>query len=152
MNEKVARRDDVQELGSRVLRVARYLELKRRDALARHNLDVWEYDVLTALRAAESSEGLSPGELMAATQVASGTVTNRVDRLSARGFVSREPDPRDGRGVLVRLRPAGRKRIDTAARDLTKAETAIWQALSPHQQAQLTRLLRDLLTTTGAAD
>ena len=46
----------------------------------------------------------------------SGTMTNRVDRLAARGLVERLPDPRDRRGVLVRLTPAGRTRRRRRAR------------------------------------
>ena len=65
---------------------------------------------------------LTPGWLMVHTQVASGTMTNRVTRLDDRGFVTREPDPDDGRGVLVRLTAAGRKKVDAAAIEIAAAE------------------------------
>ena len=63
---------------------------------------------------------LSPGRLLRETLVTSGTMTNRVDRLAARGFVERYPDPDDRRGVLVRLTAEGktrrRRRVRGAAR------------------------------------
>ena len=53
-----------------------------------------------------------PGQLVRETGVTSGTMTNRVDRLTARRLVSREEHPADGRGVLVRLTDQGRETVD----------------------------------------
>ena len=64
--------------------------------------------MLAALRRAGAPYELSPGRLLRETLVTSGTMTNRVDRLAARGLVTRLPDPNDRRGVLVRLTRAGR--------------------------------------------
>ena len=47
--------------------------------------------------------------------VTSGTMTNRVDRLAARGLVTREEHPDDRRGVLVRLTDDGRRAVDAAS-------------------------------------
>ena len=66
---------------SRVTRLARHLDLARRNAFARHQLEVWEFDVLSALRRAGEPYQLSPGTLVAQTLVTSGTMTNRIDRL-----------------------------------------------------------------------
>jgi DNA-binding MarR family transcriptional regulator len=136
-------------LSERVIRLARRLELERRTVLADHALEVWEYDVLLALRCAESSAGSSPGELMAATQVASGTMTNRVDRLVRRGFVTREPDPADLRGVLVRLTTSGRKRTDQATAGITRNEGDIWANLAERRQSQLNAALHEMLSALG---
>ena len=134
-------------LSDRVIRLARHLDSGRRKALAARELEVWEYDVLLALRAAESAAGLSPSELMAATQVASATMTNRVDRLARRGFVSREPDPADHRGVLVRLTTAGRRRVEHAATDVATAERVVWAELPERRRSQLIAALREVLIT-----
>ena len=79
----------------------------------------WEFDVLAALRRAGAPYELSPGRLLRETLVTSGTMTNRVDRLAARGLVERYPDPDDRRGVIVRLTPEGkatrRRRVRGAA-------------------------------------
>ena len=139
-------------LTERVVRLARYLEIGRRQVLASHALEVWEYDVLFALRAAESAAGRSPSELMAATQVASGTVTNRVDRLLRRNLVTREPDPSDHRGVLVRLTTAGRRRIDQASSAVATAEEALWANLAERRQSQLTAALREMLSAVENSD
>lgn len=136
-------------LSERVIRLARHLEFGRRKALVQREIEVWEYDVLLALRAANSPSGLSPGELMSATQVASGTMTNRVDRLVRRGFVTREPDPQDLRGVLVRLTATGRKRLDQAAVDVAASEREVWANLAERRQTQLNAALREMLSALG---
>src|SRR3978361_1077944 len=71
---------------SRVSRLARHLDLARRRAFTAHRIETWEFDVLAALRRAGSPYELSPGRLLRATLVTSGTMTSRIDRLADRGF------------------------------------------------------------------
>jgi len=137
--------DDDTGRTSRVIRLARHLELARRDVLASRDLESWEYDVLAALRAATSPHQLSPGALVTQTQVASGTMTNRVDRLSRRGYVTREPDPDDRRGVLVRLTVSGRRKIDLVAADPATAEALAWQGLGARKSDQLDAVVTELI-------
>lgn len=44
---------------------------------------------------------LTPRQLAEHTGLTSGTITGVIDRLEAHGFVTREPDPRDRRKVVV---------------------------------------------------
>ena len=127
---------------SRVTRLARHLDRARRDAFAHHELETWEFDVLAALRRAGVPYELSPGQLLTVTLVASGTMTNRIDRLASRGLVTRRPDPGDRRGVLVTLTDEGRSRVDEALSDLLVQEHAILDGLSPADRTQLAVLLR----------
>ncbi len=127
---------------SRVTRLARHLDRARRDAFTEHDLETWEFDVLAALRRAGAPYELSPGQLLTQTLVASGTMTNRIDRLAARDLVQRGPDPDDRRGVLVRLTEEGRTRVDEALSDLLGQEEAILAGLSAADRAQLADLLR----------
>ncbi len=143
--------DDTEALATAVIRLARHLELARRDTLAARELEVWEYDVLLALRVAEEKAGLSPGALINATQVASGTMTNRIDRLARRGLVTREPDPADRRGVLVRLTPTGRRRIDQARGDVRKAESRTLEPIGARKRQQLTAAVTDTLAVFESA-
>ncbi|WP_026414373.1 MarR family winged helix-turn-helix transcriptional regulator [Actinomadura oligospora] len=130
---------------SRVSRLARHLDRARRATFAEHDLESWEFDVLTALRRAGAPYELSPGRLLRATLVTSGTMTNRIDRLTAAGLVERHPDPADKRGVLVRLTDAGRTRVDAAFSALLEREHAILEALTPGDRETLGGLLRTLL-------
>ena len=137
---------------SRVSRLARHLDIARRGAFASHGLETWEFDVLSALRRAGPPFQLTPGALLRATLVTSGTMTNRIDRLAAAGLVRREPDPRDRRGVLVTLSERGRAVVDAAFTDLLDREQALLAALGEHQRQLLADLLRTLLAPFDADD
>src|ERR1700678_1281033 len=122
---------------SRVSRLARHLDLARRTAFAAHDLETWEFDVLSALRRQGPPYQLSPGALLRATLVTSGTMTNRIDRLGAAGLVRRHPGPQDKRGVLVELTGEGRDRVDAALTDLLGSEEALLASLDPGQRQVL---------------
>lgn len=133
------------EVLSRVTRLARHLDRERAGAFSRHDLEVWEFDVLAALRRSGDPYVLTPGHLVKETLVTSGTMTNRVDRLAARSLVVREEHPEDRRGVLVRLTAAGKETVDGAIADLLDAERALLAPVSNADQHQLAALLRSLL-------
>jgi len=132
------------EVLSRVTRLARHLDRARRTAFAEHGLEPWEFDVLSALRRAGTPYQLSPGQLLTQTLVTSGTMTNRIDRLAAKGLVVRGPDPNDRRGVLVRLTDEGRELTDGALAGLLKNERELLAALPPERLESLADLLRTL--------
>ena len=141
------------EVFSRIGRLARHLDLARRQAFAAHQIESWEFDVLAALRRAGGDYQLSPGRLLKETLVTSGTMTNRVDRLASRGLVERLPDPHDRRGVLVRLTPQGRSTVDGAFEALLDAERQLLADLPAADRTRLASLLRTLMTPfarTGA--
>ncbi|WP_049557162.1 MarR family winged helix-turn-helix transcriptional regulator [Nonomuraea sp. SBT364] len=130
---------------SRVSRLAKHLDRARRAAFGEHDLESWEFDVLTALRRAGKPYELSPGALLRATLVTSGTMTNRIDRLAQAGLVRRRPDPEDRRGVLVSLTDPGLARVDAAFSDLLRRERDLLCSLAPADQQTLAALLRTLL-------
>ena len=78
------------EVLSRVSRLARHLDIARRDAFAGRGVEAWEFDVLSALRRSGEPYQLTPGELLRQTLVTSGTMTNRLDRLADRGLITRQ--------------------------------------------------------------
>lgn len=127
---------------SRVTRLARHLDRDRREAFGAHGLESWEFDVLAALRRSGAPYQLSPGALVRETGVTSGTMTNRVDRLTARGLVQRSSHPADRRGILVTLTPSGLAAVDAAFVGLLAAERRILGDLSAEDSEQLADLLR----------
>ena len=137
------------EVLSRVTRLARHLDRQRTIVFARHDLETWTFDVLSALRRVDG-EQLSPGQLLAQTLVTSGTMTNRIDRLEERGLVRRRPDPTDARSVRVQLTAAGRRRVDAALKDLVAREHAILGSLDEAERATLAGLLRRVVAPFDA--
>ncbi|MHA6510998.1 MarR family winged helix-turn-helix transcriptional regulator [Tessaracoccus sp. Z1128] len=130
---------------SRVDRLSGILADHRKRAFAVHAIEGWEFDVLAALRRAGEPYRLSPGQLLRETHVTSGTMTNRVDRLVARGAVTRDPDPDDGRGMLVTLTPAGLALVDAALVSLVRVEEELLVSWTAEDRARLAGYLRRLL-------
>ena len=134
---------------SRLRRLSRRLDRIRSEAFAHAGLEIWEFDVLSALRRAGDPYQLSPKTLLQQTLVSSGAMTNRIDRLVARGLVERRTDPNDGRGILVTMTPEGRRAVDAAIERLVTAEDALLSDLSGDDRRRLTDLLRTLSLTLG---
>ncbi len=138
---------------SRVSRLARHLDKRRREAFAQvkadgAGLELWEFDVLAALRRAGPPYELSPSELMAETLVTSGTMTTRVEKLAARGLVERRRrETGDRRGVRVVLTDEGRRAADAALEALLERERELLASLSRTDQARLASVLRVLMQT-----
>ena len=93
-----------------------------------------------------SPTGSPPGRLLQQTLVTSGTMTNRIDRLAARGLVERHPSLDDRRSVMVQLTEAGASKVDAALIDLLAHERTILAELGPDDADVLAALLRRVLT------
>lgn len=107
--------------------------------------------MLSALRRS-GEDALSPGALAQQTLVTSGTMTTRLDKLSARGLVSRSRSPHDGRAVEVRLLPEGITRIDAAMERLLTAEDSLLEPLNAQEREVLASMLRTLALGFEPAD
>ncbi|MDP3969112.1 MAG: MarR family transcriptional regulator [Nocardioides sp.] len=139
------------EVFSRIGRLSVLLDRARRQAFAEHRIESWEFDVLAALRRAGRPYELSPGRLIKETLVTSGTMTNRVDRLTQRGLVERLPDPRDRRGVLVRLTRQGKRTVDGAFTALLAREQQLLTGITTAQREELAATLRTLMVPLDEA-
>lgn len=128
---------------SRISRLDRHLTAVRREAFSAAGLEGWEFDMLSALRRS-GEDALTPGALVQQTLVTSGTMTTRLDKLSARGLVSRARSPHDGRAVEVRLLPEGITRVDAAMERLLAAEEALLEPLTDAEREDLAGMLRTL--------
>lgn len=88
------------------------------------------------------SEGpTSQNELGRQTAMDAATVKGVVDRLARQGLVVTEPHPEDGRRLLVRLTPEGRRLIETLILPATEITAATLEPLSPDEQTILLSLL-----------
>lgn len=133
---------------SRVARLADVLDDRRAISFVEQGLQGHEFDVLSTLRRSGAPFELTAGELAGLTHVTSGTMTSRVDRLSARGLVERHQDPADGRLVRIRLTAQGRGRVDAAFEALLDRERELLTALDADGRAALAKALRVLLLAT----
>lgn len=142
---------DVAPMGvfGRLSRLARLVHAEQQRTFAAHGLDAPSFDVLATLRRSDPPHALTPGELVRASMVTSGAVSQRLDRLAARGLVTRERSEADGRSQVVTLTREGRDLVDRVLPDHLATEERLLAGLTPRQQEQLARTLRTLLEHLG---
>src|SRR5699024_1225257 len=130
---------------SRITRLSRHLDLARRAAFAQHGLEVWEFDVLSALRRAGEPYERTPGQLLTQTLVSCGTVTNPIDRRVGHGYVVRSPAPAPRRGALVQRTGDDRGAVDAALEDLLARESGLPADVTDEHLEEFAGVLRTLL-------
>ncbi|MEV4926696.1 MarR family winged helix-turn-helix transcriptional regulator [Streptomyces roseoverticillatus] len=133
----------------RLSRLSRLVDAELRRTFTAHGLDSASFDVLATLRRSDPPHSLTPAELMRSSMVTSGAITQRLDRLEARGLVSRSPSASDGRSVVVALTGAGRDLIDEALPDHVATEARLLAALTEGERDALAKVLGTLLESLG---
>ncbi|WP_137134853.1 MarR family transcriptional regulator [Rhizobium sp. FKY42] len=134
---------DVKPMGllGRLGRLQSYLMREIDGVLVTHGLNRANFDVLATLRRAGKPHRLSPGDLLAATMVTSGTMTNRIDQLQKQGLVERISNPHDGRSVLIGLTAQGLAIVDRAVTDHVANQHRLTSMLSEEDFKMLDALL-----------
>ena len=137
----------------RVTSLSRAFLRNATEALAPLDLELFEYDVLSALRRQGRPYALPATGLAKETGLSSGAMTNRIDRLESRGLVTRKAGTRDRRAVIVSLTAKGRRAIDSAIQLRLNAADDSLQGLSTRERNTLAALLRKVrLTGTREAN
>lgn len=128
----------------RVMHLSKVFQREGSAALMPFGLELFEYDVLSALRRQGEPFTLAATQLAVQAELSTGAMTNRVDKLEQRGLVERTADPTDRRAVLVSLTIDGQKVIDEAIRVRLEAANATLRDLSQREIEHLASLLRRL--------
>jgi DNA-binding MarR family transcriptional regulator len=131
----------------RVMRASRLLQLEVERSLAMFDLTVNEFNALNALRRAGRPHKLSPTDVGVSLLFSSGGLTKLLERLESRGLISREPNPDDGRGVIVALTTAGKELQEEAMAAHQENEEQLLSPLTRTQRERFNTILRDLLVT-----
>ena len=136
---------EVEGIVDRMNGLNRRLRKSLNAVIAEHDLTFEEWHVLGALRQAGPPFRRSAGSLAKRTDLSSGAMTNRLDRLEKAGLVKRRPDPDDRRGVLVELTDAGEKKWLSTAQAQAAYENLIGAVLNKREKVQLNSFLRRLM-------
>lgn len=142
---------DVWPMGivGRISRLSRLLDRELKEFFAGHGLERWEFDVLATLRRSGPPYELTAGALNRAAMVTSGAITNRIDRMAAKGLVERVPDEEDRRSVRVRLTERGLATVEELVGLHAANEARLLASLGPKERDELAGALRGLLTSLG---
>ena len=126
----------------RVMALNKSLVREATSALGSLDIELFEYDVLSALRRQGEPFALPATGLAHETGLSTGAMTNRIDKLEAKGLVCRQSDTADRRSVVVSLTPKGSKLIDKAIQLRLDAADESLQSLSRSERSDLAGLLR----------
>ncbi|MFF8974900.1 MarR family winged helix-turn-helix transcriptional regulator [Streptomyces sp. NPDC014995] len=140
---------DLDAMGAigRILRLSRLVSTHLKDYFAQYGMETWEFDVLATLR--RSGRPLTAKSLAASVMIGSAALTNRIDRLVARGLVTREAVPGDRRSLHIALTDEGRDLVDRTVEGHVQNQRKILSGLEDADREDLTRILRGLLVSLG---
>ena len=101
--------------------------------------------LLMYLSRCRAGREVSQRELERELRLKPSTVNGIVERLEAKGYVSRRPSPQDGRVRLVSLTEAGRGKVGEFRTVLDETERRQTAGLSAQERAQLEKLLAHII-------
>jgi DNA-binding MarR family transcriptional regulator len=110
-------------------------------------VNLGEFDVLATLRRHGRGAKLTPKEISAATFVTPSGLTNRLARLEKMGLISRQADPSDGRGALIKITPAGKRVADRGIEIVLATEDRYINELSTQMKKDLDQSMTRLIKT-----
>ena len=110
-------------------------------------VNLGEFDVLATLRRHGRGAKLTPKEISAATFVTPSGLTNRLARLEKMGLISRQADPSDGRGALIKITPPGKRVADRGIEIVLATEDRYINELSTQMKKDLDQSMTRLIKT-----
>ena len=132
------------DLGASFAWLARALVKAEEPVLRAHEVEMWDYVVLTALR-----EGAAPTQSELA--VAAGRDKTRLipilDRLETRGLLRRTPDPADRRNRVVALTGEGRELVESCRAGIREVEAELLAGVDAHERRTFVTVLDRLADT-----
>jgi len=130
---------------ARLMQAGRHVERDIEHTAALHGMNGGEIIVLGALRRIGPPYESTPTGLKQLLWLSLPGLKKRLDRLEALGMVTRVSNPRDRRGLMVRLTPHGHAALDDL---VTHPQSIVYRTLleMPGKElGQLSQLLRELL-------
>ncbi|MCX5585929.1 MarR family winged helix-turn-helix transcriptional regulator [Streptomyces erythrochromogenes] len=137
------------EVLARIQRMNRILDKHLKAFAAERDLEVGEVDILFTLRRSGPPYALTAGALIPAAMVTSGAITNRIDRMEAKGLVERVRDGQDRRTVRIRLTEQSIALTESLFEDHLRHYAELLAPLDPATCATLAQALRTLLEAGG---
>jgi DNA-binding MarR family transcriptional regulator len=110
-------------------------------------INLGEFDVLATLRRHGRGAKLTPKEIAAATFVTPSGLTSRLARLEKMGLISRQADPSDGRGALIKITATGKRVADRGIEIVLATEDRYINELSTQMKKGLDQSMTRLIKT-----
>ncbi|MCF2533221.1 MarR family winged helix-turn-helix transcriptional regulator [Yinghuangia soli] len=139
-------------LFGRIQRLALVVDKSVKSVASGHGLDVGEFDVLTTLQRSGPPYALTAGTFLKASMVSSGTITNRIDKMEAKGLVERVRDGEDRRTVKIRLTEHGHEVTRAVFADHLANYARLLADIDPALIDNAADSLRNVLEALGDTD
>ena len=121
---------------------ARGVSKSMSDALRPHGLAPAQFGILDLL----DREGtLYPSTIARTLGIETSTTATTLKRTEAHGFITREPDPADARGVVVKMTPKGQAVLPSARESVRHVEARALKELNDDDQRTLKALLGQII-------
>jgi DNA-binding MarR family transcriptional regulator len=134
----------------RVRRLAELIQRRSNRVLDSYGISRDEFDILALLT--RTGRPMTPSQLSADLIISGPGTTKRIRKLVAAGLVTREPDPSDGRGALIRMTAEAEAMILPVLRSVSDFEGELISSLAATDREELARLLRTLLLDVETTD
>ena len=109
--------------------------------LKNYDLDMPGFDVLMTLRRQAGLAPMNPTALASDMMLSPPAMTNRLDRLEARGLIRRQANGEDRRSIRIALTDAGLALVDKAIESHLAVENQLLKGLSLKERETLLLLL-----------
>ena len=109
---------------------------------------VWHTDAFRGqyhcLSVLEAGDNISQKEVADLLHIRPASAGELLDKLEAKGWVSRSPSPTDKRVRLVRLTPLGKEQIDTVRKGKARRDRGMLSPLTEEEKEQFYTILKKI--------
>lgn len=133
------------DLGASFARLTRALIEAETPILRAHDVEMWDYAVLSAL---EDAAAPTQSELASAVHRDKTRLIPILDRLESRGLLSRTPDPADRRNRVVALTDEGRALVSSCRAEIRAMEKAFLSTVPAAKRQAFIEVLETLADQT----
>jgi DNA-binding MarR family transcriptional regulator len=135
----------------RMTKLVKHIDHVTEHTVSAFGLNTGEFRLLLKLRKTPDGR-MGAGALAKQLSLSSGAMTNRLDRLEEHGYIARERQPDDRRGVTVAITETGIDVVTRAVAAQAVKEREILEALPAADRRRLNDLLRTLVLAVESAD
>ena len=115
-------------------------------------INLGEFDVLATLRRHGRGAKLTPKEIASATFVTPSGLTSRLARLEKMGLITREADPSDGRGALIKITATGKRLADQGIEIVVAIEDRFINELPTQMKKGLDQSMTRMIKTLDSVN
>jgi len=142
---------DFRVLVADLLTISSRMEMVRGHLGSRMGVSGPQYSVLIAIAHLQGEHGVSVGALAKALHVSNAFIATETGKLAQRGLLHKRANPKDRRGILLRIAPAGRIEIGKIGDEIRAINDLFFGALDAKAFAALSKAVGALVHSSRKA-